>query len=145
MMPALAMETVCCSMTSCNIDRALSDILSNSSMQQIPLSESTRAPDSRTMSFDSGSRVTYAVRPTAEEPLPEVYIPRGAMRWTYVNNCDLATPGSPTSKTFISPRTLFAAVPLNVLFVAPKSWHSSPFFTSSNSQIDGASDATRRW
>ena len=121
MMPALAMDTVCCSITSCNIDRALSDILSNSSMQQMPRSDKTNAPDSSTISLDSGSRVTYAVRPTADEPRPDVYMPRGAMRCTYVSNCDFATPGSPTSKTLMSPRTLFAAVPLNVLFVAPKS------------------------
>ena len=49
-----------------------SDILSNSSMQQTPRSDNTRAPDSNTNSLVSGSFVTYAVRPTAEEPLPEV-------------------------------------------------------------------------
>ena len=31
----------------------------------------------------SGSRVMYAVKPTADEPLPEVYTPRGAILWTY--------------------------------------------------------------
>jgi hypothetical protein len=46
--------------------------LSNSSMQQMPLSDSTSAPDSSTMSLVSGSRTTEAVRPTAELPLPEV-------------------------------------------------------------------------
>jgi hypothetical protein len=46
-------------------------------MQQIPLSERTRAPLSRTISLVSGSFVTYTVRPTAEDPLPEVYIPLG--------------------------------------------------------------------
>src|SRR5271154_389446 len=71
MMPALAMDTVCCSMTSWSTDRVESFILSNSSMQQTPPSERTKAPDSRTSCRDSGSRVTYAVRPTAEEPLPE--------------------------------------------------------------------------
>ncbi len=44
MMPALAMEMVCCSITSWRTDRVLSVILSNSSMQQIPLSLSTNAP-----------------------------------------------------------------------------------------------------
>jgi hypothetical protein len=86
MMPALAIETVCCSykesdqspwskkrtMTSCKTLRVASLILSNSSMQQTPPSESTRAPLSRTSCFESGSRVMYAVRPTAEEPLPLV-------------------------------------------------------------------------
>eukprot|EP00955_Chlamydomonas_euryale_P080466 363427-Chlamydomonas_euryale.AAC.5 len=54
----------CCSIASCSIERAESLILSNSSMQQMPLSLSTSAPDSRTISLESGSRVTYAVRPT---------------------------------------------------------------------------------
>jgi hypothetical protein len=38
----------------------------------MPLSERTRAPLSKTISFVSGSFVTYTVRPTADEPLPEV-------------------------------------------------------------------------
>ena len=44
MIPALAMDNVCCSMTSWRTDLVLSFILSNSSIQQIPLSLSTRAP-----------------------------------------------------------------------------------------------------
>ena len=72
MIPALAMDIVCCSITSCSVDRALSLILSNSSMQQIPRSDSTNAPLSSTKSFVSGSLCTYAVRATAEDPLPEV-------------------------------------------------------------------------
>lgn len=34
---------------------------------------------SNTSCLESGSRVTYAVKPTADEPLPEVYTPRGAI------------------------------------------------------------------
>ena len=109
MMPALAIETVCCSITSCSTDRVASDILSNSSIQQTPPSERTRAPlkevrgervrsepvrervkrekdgthDSRTCCFESGSRVMYAVRPTADDPFPDVYTPRGAILLTY--------------------------------------------------------------
>ena len=81
-MPALATEMVCCSMASCSTERVVSSILSNSSMQQIPLSLSTNAPLSRIKSYVSGSfasvppfaltRVTYAVRPTAELPFPDV-------------------------------------------------------------------------
>lgn len=56
--PALAIEMVYYSMASWSIDLVWSSILSNSSMQQIPMSESTRAPDSRTISLVSGSRVT---------------------------------------------------------------------------------------
>ena len=70
--PALATETVCYSMASCKITLVLSSILSNSSMQQIPLSESTRAPLSRTISLVSGSFVMYTVKPTAELPFPDV-------------------------------------------------------------------------
>ena len=72
MIPALAMDTVCCSITSWSVDRAPSDILSNSSMQHTPRSDNTNAPDSSTMSRVSGSLVTYAVRPTADEPRPLV-------------------------------------------------------------------------
>src|ERR1700709_1590177 len=75
MIPAFGMDTVCCSMTSCRTDRVNSDILSNSSMQQTPPSERTRAPDSSTSWRVSGSRVTYAVKPTAEDPFPLVYTP----------------------------------------------------------------------
>jgi len=57
MMPDLATETVCCSIASCRMFLVLSSILSNSSIQQIPLSDKTRAPDSRTISLVSGSLV----------------------------------------------------------------------------------------
>ena len=51
------------------------------------------------------TRVTYAVRPTAEEPRPDVYMPRGASLCTAIMSCDLLVPGSPTSSTLSSPRT----------------------------------------
>jgi hypothetical protein len=57
MIPALATETVYCSMASWRMTLVLSSILSNSSMQQIPLSERTRAPLSKTISLVSGSLV----------------------------------------------------------------------------------------
>ena len=81
--PALATETVCCSIASWRITRVFSSILSNSSMQQIPLSDRTKAPLSNTISLVSGSRVTYTVSPTADDPFPEVKIPLGAILWTY--------------------------------------------------------------
>ena len=37
-------------------------------MQQMPLSDKTKAPDSKTISLVSGSLVTYAVSPTTDEP-----------------------------------------------------------------------------
>jgi hypothetical protein len=52
--------------------RAASLILSNSSMQHTPWSDRTSAPDSSTISRVSGSFVTYAVRPTADDPRPDV-------------------------------------------------------------------------
>ena len=45
--PALAIVTVCYSMTSCIATRSTSFILSNSSMQTMPLSPSTIAPASK--------------------------------------------------------------------------------------------------
>uniref|UniRef100_A0A7C9ELW2 Uncharacterized protein n=1 Tax=Opuntia streptacantha TaxID=393608 RepID=A0A7C9ELW2_OPUST len=70
--PALAMLTVCCSITSCIAVRSDSSILSNSSMAQIPISASTSAPPSRTISLVTGSFCTAAVRPTPLLPLPVV-------------------------------------------------------------------------
>ena len=57
MIPALATETVYYSIASCKITLVFSSILSNSSIQQIPLSESTKAPLSKTISLVSGSLV----------------------------------------------------------------------------------------
>jgi len=56
--PALATETDCCSIASWRMTLVFSSILSNSSMQQIPLSDKTSAPLSRTISLVSGSFVT---------------------------------------------------------------------------------------
>lgn len=53
-----AMERVCCSMTSCSTERVLSLILSNSSMQQMPLSLRTSAPVCSTSCLVSGSFIT---------------------------------------------------------------------------------------
>lgn len=104
--PALATETVCYSIASCRITLVFSSILSNSSMQHIPLSDKTSAPLSKIISLVSESFVTYTVRPTADEPLPEVKIPLGAILWTYCKSYDFAVDGSPQSKIFISPLNL---------------------------------------
>ena len=66
-------------MASCNIPLEFSSILSNSSIQHIPLSLNTSAPLSSIISLVSISVVTYAVNPTAEVLLPDVYIPLGAI------------------------------------------------------------------
>lgn len=77
--PALAKDTVCCSITSWIATLSFSSILSNSSMQQIPLSASTKAPPSRVISEDTGSLIIDAVNPAPVEPLPVVYTPLGVM------------------------------------------------------------------
>ena len=106
--------------------RSPSLILSNSSMQQIPVSARISAPPSTFSSSVSGSRITPAVNPTLEDPLPYtslfpaiptvVYTPRGAAVAIYFRSCDLATPGSPISSTLISPRIF---IPSSVTRVTP--------------------------
>lgn len=71
-------------------------------MQQIPLSLRTRAPDSRMISLVSRSLVIYAVSPTAEDPLPDVYIPQGETLLIKLRICDFAVEGSPIKSTLIS-------------------------------------------
>jgi len=68
-MPALAMDTVCCSMASNNACWSV-PILSNSSMQQTPWSAKISAPASSANSPE-GSRTTEAVKPATELELPE--------------------------------------------------------------------------
>lgn len=43
-------------------------------------------------------RITDAVRPAAEEPLPEVYTAIGAVLDVNFRNCDLAVEGSPAGQ-----------------------------------------------
>lgn len=69
----LAMEMVCCSITSWMAVRSASAILSNSSIQQTPRSARTKAPPSKVISPVRGSRITAAVKPTPEDPRPVVY------------------------------------------------------------------------
>ena len=70
--PALAIEMVYCSMASCRMVLPFSSILSNSSIQQIPLSAMTNAPPSNVNSPVRESFIRAAVRPTPDEPLPVV-------------------------------------------------------------------------
>ena len=72
-------------------------------MQHMPLSDKTNAPLSNMISLVSGSFVMYTVRPTADEPLPDVYIPLGAILCTYYRSCDFAVEGSPHKRMLISP------------------------------------------
>ena len=70
--PALAIDTVCCYITSWIAVRSYSSILSNSSIQHIPISASTNAPASKESYFVKGSQTMAAVKPTPELPLPVV-------------------------------------------------------------------------
>ena len=45
----------------------------------------------------SPHRMTEAVRPAAEEPLPLVYTAMGAVLEVNLRNCDLAVEGSPAT------------------------------------------------
>ncbi len=71
-------------------------------MQQIPKSLKTSAPLYKTNYFVYGSFLTLAVKPTALDPFPLVYIPLGDILWTCWINWDLAVEGSPIKQIFIS-------------------------------------------
>ena len=101
----MAMEMVCCSIASWIATRSSSRILSNSSMQTHPPSASTIAPPS-SMKPPSESLTTDAVKPAADEPLPEVYTQMGAVFSTNLRNWDFAVDGSPIRSTLTSPRSL---------------------------------------
>lgn len=101
--PAFAMEIVCCYMASWIATWSLMSILSNSSMQQMPLSAKSKAPASIDTFPFSGSLTTEAVRPAALVVLPLVYTLRGTNLSTHLRNWDLAVEGSPTIKMLMSP------------------------------------------
>mmetsp|Transcript_7124 Transcript_7124/g.12162 ORF Transcript_7124/g.12162 Transcript_7124/m.12162 type:complete len:279 (-) Transcript_7124:698-1534(-) len=124
-MPALAIVTVPCSMTSWMATRSLSLILSNSSIQTTPRSASTIAPASSLRSPVSLSAVTAAVRPTPEDPRPVVLMASGARLSTKRSSCDLAVDGSPTISTLMSP---LRWVPFTRFFSTPPSSSSSSAF-----------------
>mmetsp|Transcript_8990 Transcript_8990/g.21921 ORF Transcript_8990/g.21921 Transcript_8990/m.21921 type:complete len:260 (-) Transcript_8990:1443-2222(-) len=142
-MPAFAMEMVCCSIASWIATRSSFRILSNSSMHTTPPSASTMAPPSREKPPLELSLIMAAVRPAALEPLPDVYTQTGATRCTNFRNCDFAVLGSPSSKTFMSPRSLVWSG--SFFGAPPKSRQPTAFFTVSIlsfalAQIDGATD-----
>ena len=85
-----------------------------------------------------GSRITEAVRPAAEDPLPDVYTAIGATLSTNFNSCDLAVPGSPSSKMLMSP---LRVKPSGNLFLdPPNSRQAIAFLMSLKPQMDGAMD-----
>uniref|UniRef100_V9IAW1 Uncharacterized protein n=1 Tax=Apis cerana TaxID=7461 RepID=V9IAW1_APICE len=70
--PAFAIDIVCCSIASCIATLSSSFILSNSSIQTTPPSARTIAPPSITKFLVMGSLNTDAVKPAAELPFPDV-------------------------------------------------------------------------
>lgn len=84
--PAFAIVTVYYSIASWIATLSNSFILSNSSIQIIPLSAKTMAPASKDLSLVFLSTVTEAVSPTPEEPLPDVLIAKGAVDKVYLKN-----------------------------------------------------------
>ena len=78
--------TVYYSITSWIATLSKSFILSNSSMQTIPLSAKTIAPASRCLSPVSWSTTIAAVSPTPEDPLPVVLMASGAISIMCLNS-----------------------------------------------------------
>mmetsp|Transcript_119672 Transcript_119672/g.345932 ORF Transcript_119672/g.345932 Transcript_119672/m.345932 type:complete len:207 (+) Transcript_119672:54-674(+) len=91
--PALATETVCCSMASCTAARSWLRIVENSSMQQTPPSARTRAPASNTKS--GPSRTAAQVSPAFVQPKPLVRTLRPTSSCAACSSWDLPVPGSP--------------------------------------------------
>mmetsp|Transcript_67254 Transcript_67254/g.205956 ORF Transcript_67254/g.205956 Transcript_67254/m.205956 type:complete len:221 (-) Transcript_67254:955-1617(-) len=141
-MPALDNVIVCCSMASWIAVWSLASILSNSSMQQIPLSASIKAPGWITFSWSrSISRTTDAVRPAAVDVLPEAKMPRGRKTDVHLSMALLAVAGSPSKSTLMSPRSL---MPSSVfLGRAPINIRRMPFLTSKCPWICGATERAR--
>ena len=139
-MPAFEMEMVCCSIASWMATWSFTSILSNSSMQQMPLSASISAPASTQYSPVSKSFTTVAVRPAAEEDLPEVKIARGKLEETYLSSLDLAQAGSPTTQTLMSPRREMPS-PVR-LATPPSSIRSMARLTSAAPYTAGAIEST---
>lgn len=97
-------------------------------MQQTPWSASINAPASIQNSPVSGSLRTLAVRPAADEALPEVYIDLGKNEQIYFKNWLFAVDGSPTIQILISPLSL---IPSSVdLWTPPNNYKRTPFLTS---------------
>mmetsp|Transcript_41672 Transcript_41672/g.79645 ORF Transcript_41672/g.79645 Transcript_41672/m.79645 type:complete len:456 (+) Transcript_41672:753-2120(+) len=134
--PALAMEMVCCSIASWMATRSSARILSNSSMHTTPPSASTMAPACNVFSLVPGSRMMEAVSPAAEDPFPEVYTAMGAVLCTNFRSWDLAVDGSPSSSTLTSPRRRTPSG--RILRAPPKSRQATAALTSSTPKMAGA-------
>ncbi len=139
--PPLLILILCCSIASCIAPRSSAVILSNSSTAHRPKSARTNAPASNEKRPSLNASLTAAaVNPAALVPPPVVNLPRGEIRPMNDKICDLATPGSPSSKMWMSPRVrvpspYFLATP-------PSSWNTRDFLIqfifSSPTIIEGA-------
>lgn len=105
-MPSMAILTVCCSITSHIVSRSLSFILSNSSMQQMPIFASTNAPGSSWNSFVYLSLTTDGDRSIPLDPLPVVYTDYGQIFFMDFRILDFSIPGSPINRILRSPCSL---------------------------------------
>ena len=84
------------------------------------------------------SQITDAVKPAAEEPLPDVYTAIGATFSANFSSCDLAVPGSLSSSTLTPPRSRMP--PGSYVAAPPKSRQATAFLMFSPPQIDGTTD-----
>jgi len=103
-----------------------------------PLSARTIAPAAKYLSPVSLSKITAAVRPTPDVPLPVVFITSGAIDKILLNNYDFAVDGSPITKILISP---LKWVPFSRVFsIPPSNISNKANLISSCPYIDGAID-----
>ena len=128
--PAFATETLCCSIASSNAACSLG-ILSNSSTQHTPPSDSTIAPASKAYPPVLASFTTVAVNPALLTDRPLTYMPLGASPEAAFRSWLLPSPGSPTTRQWMLPRTGSSPDPRSFLRTPPKSDRSMPALTAS--------------
>src|SRR3989338_6633997 len=121
------MLTVCCSSASCMAALSSFDILSISSIQQMPLEAKTKAPASKLQPLRNSSLTTAAVIPAPETPFPDTYLPFGAIKLTLLSIALLPEPGSPTSNICKSP--LLTTLSLLTFLTPPSNCNSNDSLT----------------
>ena len=138
--PPFATWTCCCSIAGCIILLSSVEILSNSSIAASPRSESGRTPaSSANLPSPNASLTAAAVRPAPDTPPPVANRPLGESSEMNESNCDLATPGSPISRMWMSPRDLVLS--FSLLDTPPNSCRARERFTCPSmpvANIDGA-------
>ena len=132
--PDLANETVYCSIASRSAECSLG-ILSNSSMQQTPLSASTRAPAS--IEASSSFFETEHVSPHVLVPVPFTQMHLGATREANLSSWDLPYPGSPISRQWQFQRQSNFILEPDIMV------SSMPAFTISLPQMVGQKECMR--